>query len=249
VQYLKIEGQWYVNDVTVIAFYPGGGGNRYLRMLQNEEFATPGITYDKKFIDQKLKYRYLLDDKLDGIPDKYCLTHCLNFNRIKQVIDPARIIFLNTDFEKSLKREWIHDGVRLYVSTESQTDKILFTYSSIKDTSWPNITSIEEYNCLPTAYKKETEQQLANNNVSVELDSAWASIVWHHEYYNNVYPATLDKFENAQESEFYTVMNTELNSYSNSLFDFCWEVYKTLGKTAPIVDLYNQYTEKDLVNE
>lgn len=239
-QYLKTEGQWYVNDVTVIAFYPGGGGNRYLRMLQNEEFSTPGITYDKTFTNQHFTYRYLTNENIVFTTEKYCLTHCLNYDRIKQVLDPKRVIFLNTDFKKSLRREWIHDGVRLYMPTQSKIDQILFTYNSIKDTSWPTITTIEEYYALPPILRDETEQQLSNINVPVELDSAWSAIAWHHNYYT-LYPLTIDKFETATEHEFYDMMFAELDSYTSPLFDFCWNTYCSLGKTAPIVDLYHRH--------
>jgi hypothetical protein len=235
-----------VNDITVIAFYPGGGGHRYLRMLSNKEFSTPGITYDKNFVNQPFEARYLNGSVPLVHTGKYYLTHCLNHDQIQQMLDPDRIIFLDTDFQKSLRREWIHDGIRLYTPLQNKDSQLLFTYNSIKDVGWPTISTIDEYEALPEALKNETYQQLSTITIPIELNSAWASITWHHDYYT-LYPPTIDKFEIAKENEFYKIMQTELDSYIDPLFEFCWNTYCDLGKTAPIVDLYNQH-KHELVN-
>jgi hypothetical protein len=40
---------------------------------------------------------------------------------------------------------------------------------------------------------------------------------------------------------FMNLVNVELDRYSSPVFDFCWNVYTELGKSAPIVELYDQH--------
>ena len=55
-----------MNDITVIAFYPGGGGNRYLRKLLNREFKTANISYDSKSVDPSTPIVDLYHRELKG---------------------------------------------------------------------------------------------------------------------------------------------------------------------------------------
>lgn len=236
-----------MNNITVIAFYPGGCGNRYLRKLKNKEYSTPGITYDKHFSDQKIENRYLLND-FALIEGDYCLTHCINYSRVKQLLNPTRAILIHTDFKKSLRREWMHDGIKLYNQNKQITDQTIKTYNAIRDVSWPTIINIDQFNMLPDRFKDEVIQQLSILKVSEELDSAWAVINWHHEYYLQ-YTLEMGKFEPVDDVTFMNLVNVELDRYSSPVFDFCWDVYTELGKSAPIVELYNRHTALPNLNK
>ena len=230
---------WCVNNITVIAFYPGGCGNRYLRKLQNKEYSTSGVTYDKLFSNQKFEHRYLLADILQ-IEGEYCLTHCINYRKVKKLLNPTRAVFIKTDFKKSLRREWVHDGIRLYKQNKQNTNQTIETYNAIRDVSWPEIINIDEFNMLPNRFKAEVTQQLSMLKVSEELDSAWSVINWHHEYYAQ-YPLEMGNFETVNDVTFMNLVNVELDRYSSPVFDFCWNVYTELGKSAPIVELYDRH--------
>ena len=61
----------------IIAFYPGAGGNRYQRMMQNLEWQQSNTSYDAVNAGQDFNNRYLFDDAVNTNQD-FILTHCLN---------------------------------------------------------------------------------------------------------------------------------------------------------------------------
>jgi hypothetical protein len=223
-----------VNKPTVIAFYPGAGGNRYLRYLTGKEYLTPDITYDNKFTDQKFEFRYLLEKV--KVNQEFILTHCLNYSHINEQLNPKKVIMINSDFKKSLRREWWLNGNNLYkqkVQLVNQ-DCMLTTYNNIKDPNWPNILTVEDM--LPD-HKKETMEKMSKYNVPEELNSAWATVSWHHAYYEK-YPVELGYAEIANDQEFVNFMEYELNKYDNEYFNFSWDIFNRYGPNATINELY-----------
>lgn len=233
-------------NTTVIAFYPGGGGNRYLLSLLEQEFSTLGVTYDKQFSSQLKSLRWLMG-KIDAPLTTYCLTHCMNATHIENTLSPKNIIFIDTDLQQSLQRQWYHNGIRLYRENLSNTtllsDQILLCYQDIKDPSWPTIYSIEDFNNLEPHARNEVIETMQINAVPLELGSAWETINWCCQYYNK-YPV---EFKNHQvvsildDTLYAKVMREELARYQSEIFSFCWDIYHTKGNAAPIVDLYNQH--------
>lgn len=103
-----------MNDLSIIAFYPGGGGNRYLMYLQNKDFNKYHVSYDHKRTGQQVEYRYLLTPLSTLISSNFILTHCLAPQQIIKFFGPCNITILETDFKKSLRREWCLQGLQLY---------------------------------------------------------------------------------------------------------------------------------------
>ena len=191
-----------MNKISVIAYYPGGGGNRYLRYLQKEEFEKAYTAYDQFYMHYE--YRHLLDPIEFPLKSQLILTHCLNSEKIKSTVGPCDITFIITDFKKSLQREWSINGYANY------KQKIV------------DIKSEE--------LKK--------------LDSAWATIVWHHDYYKN-YPISTENYKVVNtlidDNKFTQSMNIELGRYYDDTFEFCWDIYNQQGPTASIITLYTQH--------
>jgi hypothetical protein len=179
----------------IISYYPGAGGNRYLQFLRNKEFNLRGIAYDGIFPEATLDDRYLLTTQ--NKDKKYVLTHCVNYDRINQVLGSGNITFIKSDYKKSLRRAW-----------------------ALNESHKTNLTP---------------------------LDSIWAFICWHNDYYLK-YPFSTDNAVvvdiDTDNTAFTSVIQNELLQYQNKLFDFCWDVYNNNGPTAPIIDLYNEIYEK-----
>jgi len=231
-----------VSDITVIAFYPGGGGNRYLRKLLNEEFTTANVAYDYKFSNQLFNHRYLLDDILEPPRSKYVLTHCMNYSRIRSVFGDVDVKMILTDFKQSIRREWMLNGDAMYKQkyTENQEENTVSAYNGISDENWPVCTNYADFLKLPTRYKTEV---LAKLSIAPdELMSAWAAITWHNKYYIR-YPVESTGANVVTDVDFMDVISSELARYSNDIFDFCW---KNSDPAVPIVDLYNRHiAERD----
>lgn len=226
-----------MSDITVIAFYPGGGGNRYMQKLLNNEFSTPHIAYDYKFKELVHSHRYLLDDIPEPPRSEYVLTHCMNYSRIRSVFGDVDIRMIVTDFKKSLQREWMLNGNMLYKQTyaENQEDTIVSAYNGISASNWPVCTNYADFLKLPLEYQTEVLSKLTI--VPFELMSAWATITWHNKYYAR-YPVSTGSATVVSDLDFITVIDDELARFSNDIFDFCWD---HSDPTLPIVDLYNQH--------
>ena len=108
----------------IIAFYPGAGGNRYQRMIQNLEWQQSNITYDAVNPGQDYKNRYLFDDAVNMHQD-FILTHCLNKTHLQNKIPGHDIVFVIGDLKACLQREWQlagHDRyIRKQITPDSQT--------------------------------------------------------------------------------------------------------------------------------
>ena len=225
-----------MNKFTVIAFYPGGGGNRLRRYFENQKFDSIDCSYDQQYKDQTIENRYLIS--VASIPDsEFVLTHCLNYLHIVDVLSPKKVVMIKTDFKKSLQREWILHGATRYTHNQiKDKDKEFLTiYNSIKDTSWPECTNIDSI--LP-AHKAEVIEHMKKFKYRPEVESSWETIKWHHNYYNT-YPVEVGNAELIDNNNFTNVIETELNRYNNEIFNFCWDTYVNHGPGAPIIELYN----------
>jgi len=229
---------------TVIAYYPGGGGHRYARYLQHHEFSTIGILYDNTIGNQPMKSRYLCaNTDYDDLGDTI-LTHCLNANHIIDVLNPEKIIFIKSDFKQSLLREWVLAGNARYAcrGLSGIGHALVGMYNGIKDISWPLCNSYETYLLLPERYRIEVENQLMYDPDIADVESAWSAITWHHDYYMT-YPPFFgnNKFvDTADNNNFSNIMRAELATYTNTIFEFCWEVFMDSGKHSPIKDLFSE---------
>ena len=86
---------------SVIGFYPGGGGNRYLRYLQNKEYHTPKTFYDSCFKDQSPEARYLIKKNISFEYNDILLTHCMNQRHIRDIFGAEiNITILNFPLKK-----------------------------------------------------------------------------------------------------------------------------------------------------
>jgi hypothetical protein len=234
-----------MSNTTVISFYPGGCGNRYMKYLLGNEFETRGIAYDSSYSD---KYRYLIGVNQPELilHRQYTLTHCLNKDKICQIFGNVPIIVIKSDFKQSLKREWLINGQYGYhdrkINNEPEKE-LLECYSANKDSLWPECQTIEQFSLLPDKYQQEIQQKYKENQEFSKISSAWSTIVWHHNYYDQFPVDTTDcKIIDITNPTDYvtTVLSNEINHYHDPIFDFCWNVFETYGPTAPIINLYNQ---------
>lgn len=229
---------------TVIAFYPGGGGNRYLRYLSGQEYSQSAITYDSYNATQKFEHRYLLQDKINT-SENIILTHCMNCDRIQQIVGPCEVIFIKSDFKKSILREWKLSGFDRY-KQKFKFDYESFmveSYQKIKDDSWPECNNYNEFENLPDCHKQEVYEKSKKFCNLDELISAWECICWHKDYYEK-YPINTKNCKiieiDKESTSFAEVIRKELESYNSKIFDFCWDIFNSNGNNAPIVDLYIQ---------
>lgn len=221
----------------VVAFYPGGGGNRYLRKLLGAEYTTEGIAYDNRFRNQSFEHRYLIGNVSPPGTD-IILTHCMDVDRIREKLKPDQVLIIKTDLFKSLRREWILNGHKSYTQrhSEDREQTIVELYNAIKTPSWPVCNAHTDFVLLDDKYQQEVLNQMPT--VPIELHSAWSTITWHSNYYKNT---NIESATVLDDPEFMTVIESELNNYNHPVFNFCWEQYNMHGADAPIVDLYNQH--------
>lgn len=241
----------------IIGYYPGGGGNRYFQFLKNLEYSTLGIAYDGATDNCFIKSRGLY---LDTLPtDKITgdiLCHCVNYNRIVEAFGDQPVYLIRTNLKASLRREWSIKGKYrpMFQQDNSSYEKfVLEVFHAVKDPLWPSISSLSDFYLLPPNIKQEVDKQIScnlchiqNNNMYVFLSSAFEAIVWHQELYNkyqfDVGQGTLIDIDN-QDNDFAKLMRKELSFYEdNVLFNFAWDAYQKYGSTAPIIDLFKEFT-------
>ena len=171
--------------IDVIAFYPGGGGNRYIRYIAGLEYSQNNAVYDRQAPSQFFANRYLTNGV--DTSKNIILTHCLNKEHIKSLIENCRITFLISDFKKSLHREWKLMGHARY-TPNYDTIKIEH-YNAVKDPSWPDVNTAEDLLTLPEHIKNEINttykqiDHLVNPDGEYQyLVTAFATISWHDNY-------------------------------------------------------------------
>lgn len=91
----------------VICFYPGSGGNRYLRYTQGLEYSTSGVMYDGHNPDHIRLQRYFDGEFVKpGLPD--VLSHCVNVPHVKRIFpEQQELVVIRSSLQKSLRRLWV----------------------------------------------------------------------------------------------------------------------------------------------
>ena len=226
----------------IIAFYPGAGGNRYLRMMQNLEWQQSNISYDAVNTTQHFDNRYLLDDAVDTNQD-FILTHCLNTTHLQNKIPGRDIVFVVGNFKSCLQREWQLAGHDRYIKKQTVQDlHRLDHYNAIKDQAWPVCVSLSELANLPKHilqevdqdYKKIVKQQPSATDILSMLEtsainkvnSSYEIIKWHKEYYST-YPVEFSNQDTVINIEtgtddFSITMQHELRLYNSEIFNDTW---------------------------
>lgn len=222
----------------IIAFYPGGGGNRYLRQLEGLEWQQPSVTYDLQ-TQQNYQNRYLLS--LADTSQPTVLTHCMNTSHLQHHFPEHDIVFIIGDLRACLQREWILAGHDRFVSKKQvSTPDRLEHYAAYKDKAWPECTNCQDLLDLPSDILAEVEQDFTRNimriNIGVlkdlenemldKVNSAYEIIKWHQEYYTK-YPVELSGATNiidisTHNDSFSTVMRQELEQYNSEIFNTVW---------------------------
>jgi hypothetical protein len=227
----------------IIAYYPGAGGNRYLQRVLGNSWDQFNISYDDKNRNQLLLHRYLLDTVSPTLLE-HTLTHCVNSRRIAEVFPGQDIMFIKSDLQASLRREWLLHGHKRFVDRQIKKDvSRLCHYEAIKDPAWPKIDSVEQLDQLPTLILSEVQADYAkvtDQNIDVpgvlesitqdcldKINSAYEIISWHKDYYNN-WPMDFSQaahildLDQAQD-DFCVFMTQELDFYHSDIFDMVWK--------------------------
>lgn len=229
----------------VIAFYPGAGGNRYYRWLNQLEWKQSNKSYDYSVTDQYFENRYLTDPI--STTAGYALTHAMNYQQIRSAFPEREITYINGSLQKCLKREWVLAGHSRYKQKMSKkTINRLKHYADYKDERWPMANTIEQLESLPLQILREVEldfislnkesdsdtsdlQQVVKN-LSDKAESAYEIINWHFQYYcdfpPNFFGCNSNKVINIEtdDTEFANVMRKELDMYHSEIFDEVWEL-------------------------
>lgn len=232
--------------VKVVAYYPGAGGSRYCRMLQNLEFKEKNKIYDIHVLNQHPENRYLFDPVVTN--REYVLTHCMNSKLISTHFPQSKITFINAPLKKCLQREWALAGHERYKQKQKQVERNfdrLQHYAGYKNSNWPSVSTIKELEELPENILFETNadfNKLVNkthahqpdlqtliDDLAVKVESAYETIHWHLEYYKK-YPVDMSQnFHDIvdidrDDTEFADVMRKELDSYSSEIFNEVWKL-------------------------
>lgn len=237
----------------IIGYYPGGGGHRYYNFVNGLEFNKSNIAYDL-IINLRSRGLHLDKDNQITTPFTVLLLHCVNYYRIHQETNKSDIVIIKSDLKDSLCREWTLKGKykqMFFPEKVNDQDFLLELYYAIKDHTWPQITSFDEYKKLPKKIFNEVEQNFNKNKEimscqSVEnfLVSAYTAIAWHHDLYKKYPldpgPGVLVDID-TDSTEFGQVMRREFALYQdNKLFNFAWQIYENLGADAPIMTLFQE---------
>jgi len=221
----------------IIAFYPGACGNRYLQYLLGNEWSQHHVSYDNMSC-QLFEHRYLLSPVVPVVQE-YTLTHSMNSAQINHAFPNEPIVFIKSNLQQSLRREWLLHGNERYSKKKTSNDSCRIEhYYAIKDQSWPDIASSAALECLPMHILKEVNANYLKmtNPVGViqtlaltyaqKIESAYENIHWHLDYYKKY----SEDFSNAEmiidiesaDTTFSKVVKNELNLYSSEVFDDVW---------------------------
>jgi hypothetical protein len=224
----------------IIAFYPGAGGNRYQRMMQNLEWQQSDTSYDAVNPGQDFNNRYLLGD---AVNQDFILTHCLNKTRLQNKIPGHDIVFVVGNLKACLQREWRLAGHNRYIKKQTTLDlHRLDHYNAIKDRAWPVCVSLNDLDNLPKHilqevdqdYKKIVKRQQPAADILSSLETAaidkvnssYEIIKWHTEYYST-YPVEFSSKDTVIDigtgtDNFSITMQQELNLYHSEIFNDAW---------------------------
>lgn len=222
----------------IIAFYPGGGGNRYLQYLLGNEWSTHNRSYDNTAF-QLFEHRYLLSSAPPAVKE-HILTHSMNSEQIGHAFPDQLIVFIKTDLQQSLRREWMLHGHQRFMTKKAKADKSRIEhYNAIKDSTWPTVDSLEILYKLPPHILQEVNSNYVPTITSTgvisdiiteysdKIESAYENIQWHLDYYKT-YPENFSKSTtvidiSSSETEFAQIIRTELELYSSEVFDNVWK--------------------------
>lgn len=222
----------------IIAFYPGGCGNRYLQYLLGNEWTTHCRSYDNSSF-QLFEHRYLLSPIPPAVQE-HTLTHSVNSEQIGRAFLDQPIVFIKTDLQQSLRREWMLHGHQRFMNKKAKADRSRIEhYNAIKDSSWPIVDTPEMLDKLPPHILKEVADnyvQAVNTNgiisnliseYSDKIESAYENIQWHLDYYKT-YPQDFSKATTVidiatADTEFAQTIRNELEMYSSEVFDNTWK--------------------------
>jgi len=229
----------------IIAFYPGAGGNRYLQRLLGNDWTQPHTSYDRINTTQQYQHRYLLEDNITHNNSQHILTHCMNSQKIQQTFPGHSVVFINSDLQASLQREWaLHGHQRFLDQTQKNSVSRLEHYQAFRAPGWPDIDNEDQIDQLPVNIKQEVQidyakvinntidtvpgilAQLTHNTID-KINSAYEIIQWHLDYYNQ-YPVDFAGAEqvidiDADNNEFGALMQTELDRYQSEIFNQVWD--------------------------
>jgi hypothetical protein len=167
----------------------------------------------------------------------------MNSKKIQETFPRQSVVFIKSDLQTSLQREWILHGHDRFLSQVVKTQASrLEHYVAFKDPSWSDITSEDQLDQLPSHILQEINGDYAKvinpvyNVPSVlaplaqhtidKINSAYEIIVWHQNYYKT-YPEDFSCADQVVDistgnDEFALVMQTELNRYRSEIFCQVW---------------------------
>jgi len=228
----------------IIASYPGAGGNRYLQRLLGNEWSTPTRSYDLTNIGQEYEHKYLLRDVLPTT-SQYILTHCMNIQKIQYTFPGHPIVFIKSELQVSLQREWVLHGHQRFMDKKiKNTASRLEHYIAFKAPAWPMIDTEDQIDQLPAPIRQEVQidyDKVINNTVNElpdilthltrntidKINSAYEIINWHLNYYER-FPVDFFGAEQVinidiDNDDFSSLMTKELNLYQSEIFNQVWQ--------------------------
>jgi hypothetical protein len=233
----------------IIAYYPGAGGNRFLRRMTGNDWTHFNKSYDSHNPEQSYEHRYLTDPVAVPRSD-HALTHCMNSQQIQHCFPTIPVVFIRSDLQASLRREWILHGHQRYIDRAvKNTVSRLEHYYAIKDPAWPEISIESEIDQLPNDILQEVisdYRKIINDHPAVpdslvtltqsmidRVNSAYEIICWHKQYYTT-YPVDFSAAHQVvdidnDDNEFSQLMQKELSLYQSEIFDQVWKSVNEQG--------------------
>jgi hypothetical protein len=169
----------------------------------------------------------------------------MNSQKIQQTFPGHAIVFINSDLQASLQREWaLHGHQRYQDQTQKHTASRLEHYRAFRAPGWPDIDCVYQIDQLPENIRQEVQTdyakvinhtcdmvpgilaQLTHNTID-KINSAYEIIQWHQNYYNQ-FPVNFAGAEqvidiDSDNNEFGALMQTELDRYQNEIFNQVWD--------------------------
>jgi len=101
----------------IIAYYTGSGGHRYLNFVEHKDYTKLGVTY---YHDKDKELEYLVPEKTyQQYP--IVLTHCLNYNLIRQKFpNDQDITFIIADRKASWCRKYLIKVSQNFISDDEK---------------------------------------------------------------------------------------------------------------------------------
>jgi hypothetical protein len=138
-------------------------------MLGGREFSTPSVSYDKLIATQTPETRYLTTNNIKMPFTGMLLTHCLDANRLKHLFPDDELVFIKTDYMKSLRRGWCLEKDRAWKSVD---------YAQLK---YKDINSAYDMLCWHKKYYEQYPNnldQIADTVIDVAVeDSEFAKVM------------------------------------------------------------------------